>query len=231
MLGGRRKFFNEDQQKACWERRELFPSLPTRGETPPTSYSCFLSLSARLTFWPAPWLGRKLVVDGLAQNWWRGSAVAAQKGSGSSYVHLHSTSCWWFAARPWCPYPSMKNFSVEQCHTRFPHGYGWMAQKVLELPQNRDMVDRWWPQRHPLPSSADLNTARGTVKMYGRGGEIILNYLWRSQGITGAPVEGGGVKRRHSDIKEISRNGVVLKGWGMRQLNKERELVFLSDTR
>ena len=43
--------------------------------------------------------------------------------------------------------------------------------------------------------------------------------------------EGGGVKRRHSDIKEISRNGVVLKGWGMRQLNKERELVFLSDTR
>jgi hypothetical protein len=44
-------------------------------------------------------------------------------------------------------------------------------------------------------------------------------------------VEGGGVKRRHSDIKEISRNGVVLKGWGMRQLNKERELVFLSDTR
>ena len=184
-----------------------------------------------LTLLPAPWLGRKLAVVGLAQNWWRGSAVAAQKGSGSSYVHLHSTSCWWFAARPWCPYPSMKNFSVEQCYTRFLHGYGWMSETVLELPQNRDMVDRWWPQRHPLPSSADLNTARGTVKMYGRGGEIILNYLWRSQGITGAPVEGGGVKRRHSDIKEISRNGVVLKGWGMRQLNKERELVFLSDTR
>ena len=194
---------------------------------PPTSLLSFpLCL---LTLRPA--LGRKLAVDGLAQNWWRGVAVAAQKGSGSSYVHLHSTSCWWFAARPWCPYPSMKNFSVEQCYTRFLHGYGWMSETVLELPQNRDMVDRWWPQRHPLSSSADLNTARGTVKMYGRGGEIILNYLWRSQGITGAPVEGGGVKRRHSDIKEISRNGVVLKGWGMRQLNKKRELVFLSDTR
>ena len=178
-----------------------------------------------------PALGRKLAVDGLAQNWWRGVAVAAQKGSGSSYVHLHSTSCWWFAARPWCPYPSMKNFSVEQCYTRFLHGYGWMSETVLELPQNRDMVDRWWPQRHPLSSSADLNTARGTVKMYGRGGRLfwtIYGDLRESQ----EPLwEGGGVKRRHSDIKEISRNGVVLKGWGMRQLNKERELVFLSDTR
>ena len=135
---------------------------------PPTSLLSFpLCL---LTLRPA--LGRKLAVDGLAQNWWRGVAVAAQKGSGSSYVHLHSTSCWWFAARPWCPYPSMKNFSVEQCYTRFLHGYGWMSETVLELPQNRDMVDRWWPQRHPLSSSADLNTARGTVKTYGRGGRL-----------------------------------------------------------
>jgi hypothetical protein len=42
MEEGRREFFNEDQRKACWERRELFPLLPTRGENPSTSYSCFL---------------------------------------------------------------------------------------------------------------------------------------------------------------------------------------------
>lgn len=83
---------------------------------------------------------------------------------------------------------------------------------MLELPQNRDVVDRMVTQRHPLPSSADLNIARGTVKMYGKGGEIILNYPHRSQGPQEPPWEGGGAKRRHSDIKAITRNDVVPKG-------------------
>jgi hypothetical protein len=46
MEEGRREFFNEDQRKACWERRELFPLLRIRGENPSTSYSRFLSLTA-----------------------------------------------------------------------------------------------------------------------------------------------------------------------------------------
>ena len=180
-----------------------------------------------LTLRPA--LGRKLVVDGLAQNWWRGVAVAEQKGSSSSYVHLHSTSCWWFAARPWCPYPSMKNFSVEQCHTRFLHD-GWQRQ-CWNFPR----TEIWWTDGDPRDTHCLALLTWTQQEGLWRCMEEVGRLFWTIYGDlreSQEPLwEGGGVKRRHSDIKEISRNGVVLKGWGMRQLNKERELVFLSDTR
>lgn len=124
----------------------------------------------------------------------------------------------------------MKDFSVEQWGS---HQVSSWWRPFRNYARTEVWWTEWWPQRHPLPSSADLNSkdCEDVRKRWGDYFELSTQISWKHSSPRGREAQwrkGTVTLKQAAGMMWLRRVEEWDNFW---KLNKERELVFLSDTR